>query len=398
MARPLAGVRIADFSHVIAGPLATHFLCLLGAEVIKVEPPTGDVLRNYTQRRELRGMAEAFIGANAGKKSVVLDLKTEAGLEAAARLIDTADILVENFRPGVIDRLGLGYDTVRKTNPKLIFCSISGYGQSGPMRDYPAIDQIIQSVSGLMGLSGEQDGGPMRVGFPIVDTYSALLAAFAIQSAYLQRVRDPEGRGQHIDMSMLDASLVMMASVVNPLMIPDTEPRRTGNRGFSLAPTADTFDTLKDPITIGAVQQSQYERLCTALERPDLLSDPRFIDGDSRMANDRALQAELAKTLATRTALEWEVILSRAGVPAGAVRPIREVLELEQLQGRDLIAEIDVPNQAVERTTVLNAGFRFAHDGPQVGGPPPLLGEHTEAILRELGLEMPRDVEAPTSA
>src|SRR5690606_5589699 len=153
---------------------------------------TGDVLRNYTQRRELRGMSEAFIGANAGKKSIVLDLKSDVGREAASRLIESSDILVENFRPGVIDRLGLGYETVRKTNPGLIFCSISGYGQSGPMRDYPAIDQIIHSVCGLMGLSGEPDGGPMRVGFPIVDTYSALLAAFAIQSAYVQRLRDPE--------------------------------------------------------------------------------------------------------------------------------------------------------------------------------------------------------------
>jgi CoA:oxalate CoA-transferase len=386
LAKPLAGVRIADFSHVIAGPLATHFLCLLGAEVIKVEPPTGDVLRNYTQRKELRGMAEPFIGANAGKKSIVLDLKSDFGREAALALIASSDILVENFRPGVIDRLGLGYAAASALNPSLIFCSISGYGQSGPMRDYPAIDQIIQSVSGLMGLSGEADSGPMRVGFPIVDTYSALLAAFAIQSAYIQRERDPEKRGQNIDMSMLDASLVMMASVINPLVISGTEPKRTGNRGFSLAPTADTFETLEDGITIGAVQQNQYERLCTALERPDLLSDPRFADADARMAHDVELQAELARTLATRTALEWEALLSEAGVPAGAVRPLRSVLDLPQLQGRDLRVEVDVPNAAVGRTSILNAGFRFAHDGPGVSGPPPLLGEHTAEILAELGL------------
>lgn len=386
MAQPLAGVRIADFSHVIAGPLATHFLCLLGAEVIKVEPPTGDVLRNYTQRKELRGMAEPFIGANAGKKSIVLDLKSDFGREAARALIASSDIMVENFRPGVIDRLGLGYDSVSKLNPGLIFCSISGYGQDGPMRDYPAIDQIIQSVSGLMGLSGEEDSVPMRVGFPIVDTYSALLAAFAIQSAYVQRERDPARRGQNIDMSMLDASLVMMASVINPLVISGTEPKRTGNRGFSLAPTADTFDTLEDSITIGAVQQNQYERLCTALERPDLLTDPRFANGETRMDHDVELQAELGKTLATKTALEWEAILSEAGVPAGAVRPLSAVLDLPQLQGRDLRIEVDVPNAAVGRTSILNAGFRFAHDGPGVSGPPPLLGEHTAEILAEFGL------------
>jgi CoA:oxalate CoA-transferase len=386
VAKPLAGVRIADFSHVIAGPLATHFLCLLGAEVIKVEPPTGDVLRNYTQRKELRGMAEAFIGANAGKKSIVLDLKSTEGQEAARRLISTSDIMVENFRPGVIDRLGLGYESLKQDNPGLIYCSISGYGQSGPMRDYPAIDQIIQSVSGLMGLSGEPDAGPMRVGFPIVDTYSALLAAFAMQSAYIQKLRDPEGRGQFIDMSMLDASLVMMASVINPMMISGTEPQRTGNRGFSLAPTADTFPTKENAITIGAVQQNQYERLCAALERPDLLEDQRFADPDSRMANDAALQVELTKSFATRTAAEWEVVLAEAGVPAGAVRPIRDVLDLPQLEGRNLTVEVDVPSSAVPRAMILNAGFLFEHDGPAVAGPPPRLGEHTELVLRELGL------------
>jgi CoA:oxalate CoA-transferase len=381
LAQPLAGVRIADFSHVIAGPLATHFLCLLGAEVIKVEPPTGDVLRNYTQRKELRGMAEPFIGANAGKKSIILDLKSESGKEAARKLIATSDILVENFRPGVIDRLGLGYETLKAENPSLIFCSISGYGQSGPMRDYPAIDQIIQSVSGLMGLSGEPDSGPMRVGFPIVDTYSALLAAFAIQSAYIQRERDPDRKGQYIDMSMLDASIVMMASVFNPLMISDQEPRRTGNRGFSLAPTADTFETADGAITIGAVQQNQYERLCSALEREDLLHDPRFASPEARMAHDTELQSELAKSFAGRPALEWEAILSEAGVPAGAVR---EVLELPQLEGRGLLLEIDVPHPTVTKATILNAGFCFAHDGPGVTSPAPKLGEHTQEILDEI--------------
>lgn len=254
------------------------------------------------------------------------------------------------------------------------------------MRDYPAIDQIIQSVSGLMGLSGEPDSGPMRIGFPVVDTYSALLAAFAIQAAYIQRERDPERRGQYIDMSMLDASLVMMASVVNPLVISNIEPKRTGNRGFSLAPTADTFETAENAITIGAVQQYQYERLCAALGRPDLLSDPRFADPDSRMAHDRELQAELAKTFMTKTALEWEAILSEAGVPAGAVRPVREVLKLPQLEGRNLMLEVEVPNPAISRATILNAGFRFAHDGPGVSAPPPLPGEHTDEILSELGL------------
>lgn len=384
--QPLAGVRVADFSHVVAGPLATQFLRLLGAEVIKVEPPGGDVLRNYTQRRELRGMAEPFISSNAGKKSIVLDLKTGFGREAARRLVATSDIMVENFRPGVIDRLGLGYQTLRKDNLGLVFCSVSGFGQNGPLRDHPAIDQIIQSVSGLMTLSGEPGSGPMRVGFPIIDTYSALLTAFAIQSAYLQRVRDPEGRGQYVDVSMLDASLVMMASVVAPLLISGIRPQRTGNRGFSRAPTADTFETADAPITLGVVQQVQYERLCNAIERPDLLSDPRFADPDARMENDEALQEELRKVFRTRPGAEWERLLSAAGVPAGLVRTVEEALDHQQVEDRGLKLDIPVPHPAIGRATILNAGFRFGHDGPGVDAPPPRLGEHTDEILRALGL------------
>ncbi|MEQ9812806.1 MAG: CoA transferase [Azospirillaceae bacterium] len=389
MAQPLAGVRVADFSHVVAGPLATHFLRLLGAEVVKVEPPGGDVLRDYTRRDELRGMAEPFISMNAGKKSVVLDLKTDFGRQAARALVARADIVVENFRPGVAERLGVGYEELKAASPGLIYCAMSGFGQSGPMRDYPAIDHIIQRVSGLMCLSGEPDTGPMRVGFPIVDTYSALLAAFAILSAYIQRQRDPERRGQYVDLSMLDASLVMMSSVIAPLVISGEAPRRTGNRGFSLAPTADTFETADAPLTIGAVQQNQYERLVGVLERPDLLADPRFATPAARMANDEALQHELTQSFRSRSAAEWERRLSAAGVPAGVVREVEDAFASDQVEGRGLKLEIPVPVAAVGKATILNAGFRFAHDGPGLDAPPPALGQHTEEVLAELGLASP---------
>lgn len=397
MSQPLEGIRVADFSHVVAGPLATHFLRLLGAEVIKVEPPSGDVLRNYTQRRELRGMAEPFISSNAGKKSVVLDLKSEFGVNAARKLIATSDVVVENFRPGVIARLGLGYETVRTDNSSLIFCSVSGFGQNGPLRDYPAIDQIIQSVSGLMNLSGEPDSGPMRIGFPIVDTYSALLTAFAILSALIQRERDPEKRGQYIDVSMLDASLVLMSAVVSPLLISGTRPERTGNRGFSRAPTADTFDTADDPMTIGVVQQNQFERLCQAIGRPDLLDDPRYREPDSRLANDQALQSELRTIFKTRSAGEWESLLTDAGVPAGRVRNVEDILDHEQFDGRGLKLDIPTPNSAVETATILNAGFQFAHDGPGLDEPPPALGEHTAEVLASLGLLREQNAERATA-
>ncbi|WP_010140698.1 CaiB/BaiF CoA transferase family protein [Oceanicola sp. S124] len=394
MTKPLEGIRIADFSHVIAGPLATQFLCQLGAEVIKIEPPQGDALRYYTQRAELRGMAEPFISTNAGKKSVVLDLKSEAGQAAAQAIVDRADVLVENFRPGVIKRLGLDAETQQARNPGLIHCSISGYGQQGPMRDFPAIDQIIQSVSGLMGLTGyDEGGGPLRVGFPIVDTYSALLSAFAILAAITQRERDPQNRGQVIDVAMLDAALVMMSSVVTPWMISGIAPERTGNRGFSRAPTADTFETADDPITLGVVQQYQYERLCEAMNRPDLLSDPRFATPDARLDNDTALQDQLTATFRTRGAADWEATLNAAGIPAGIVRSLPQAMDLDQLASRDLFDEVQVPGDAFagRSAQVLRSGFRFDHDGPEVAGPPPTLGQHTDEVLASLGLAPPKE-------
>ncbi|MBV0911947.1 CaiB/BaiF CoA transferase family protein [Anianabacter salinae] len=378
MAKPLDGIRIADFSHVIAGPLATQFLNLLGAEVIKVEPPAGDPMRYYTRDPGRRGMAEPFVGANAGKKSVVLDLKTDTGRAAARDLVATADVVVENFRPGVADRLGLGPATLSAAHPSLICCSVSGFGQDGPLRDFPAIDQVIQSVSGLMLLSGHEGEAAERIGFPVVDTYSALLSAFAILSAVLQRERDPARRGQVIDVSMLDATMVMMSSVVVPMLLSGQEPVRAGNRGFSGAPTADTFPTADGEITIGAVQQVQVARLFRTLGCAELLEDARFATPDARLSHDAALRPLLVERFADRTAAEWEADLAAAGVPAGKVRPLNEAIEMEQLQGRDLFQ--DLP----DGSRVLNAGFRFGRDGPGVASLAPELGADTEAVLASL--------------
>ena len=378
MAKPLEGIRIADFSHVIAGPLATQFLNLLGAEVIKVEPPAGDPMRFYTRDPARRGMAEPFVGANAGKKSIVLDLKSDEGLSAARALVASADVVVENFRPGVAERLGLGAETLTGAHPSLIYCSVSGFGQDGPLRDFPAIDQVIQSVSGLMLLSGHEGEAAERVGFPIVDTYSALLSAFAILSAVLQRERDPARRGQVIDVSMLDATMVMMSSVVVPLMMSGQTPVRAGNRGFSGAPTADTFPTAEGEITIGAVQQVQVERLFRVLGCMSLLDDARFATPEGRMTHDTELRALLVARFGERTASEWEADLAAAGVPAGKVRPLGEAMEMEQLRDRDLFLDLD------DGSRVLNAGFRFLRDGPGVSAPAPSLGADTEEVLSAL--------------
>ncbi len=384
MAKPLAGVRVADFSHVIAGPLATQFLCLLGADVIKVEPPSGDAMRYYTRKPEFHGMAEPFVGANAGKKSVLLDLKTDAGRAAARAIVESCDICVENFRPGVAARLGLGAEELTAAKPDLIYCSVSGFGQTGPMREYPAIDQVVQSISGLMTLSGEAGDEPMRIGFPIVDTYSALLTAFAILAAYIQRQADPKRRGQVIDVSMLDATMVMMSSVIGAKLISGQPHMRHGNRGFSGAPTADTFKTAEGDITLGAVQQTQVERLFTVLGCGDLLKDERFATPDARMTNDAALQEALAPYFERYSALELEARLSRAGVPAGKVRSVDEALNLEQLEGRELFLDLPPTGPGQPSPRILNAGFRFAYDGPGTNAPAPTLGEHTNEVLAGL--------------
>jgi len=378
MQQPLKGLRVVDFTHVVAGPLCTHFLRLLGAEVIKVESPKGDPLRNYSLVPAERGMAPAFMGINAGKQSVVLDLKSDDGRAAARDLIAASDILVENFRPGVLERLGFGFEEAKRLSPGIIYCSVSGFGLDSPLRDHPAIDQIVQSLSGLMMVSGEPDDGPMRVGIPIVDTFSGLLAAYAVLGAVIQRERFG-GEGQMVDVAMLDATLVMMLSIVNPLLINGTKFTRTGNLGFSRAPTADTFPTADGFITVGAVQQVQVQRLFAALGVASLLDDARFADGDARIANAAALRADLEKAFAAKPARDWAGILARAGVPAGEVCSVEDVLARGWIDNRDLKMRIAAPDGG--ETEILNAGFRYASGGPGLEGAPPPLGADTQAVL-----------------
>ncbi len=386
MPKPLSGIRVVDFSHVMAGPFATNFLSLLGAEVIKIEPRHGDLFRNYDGDPRYGGMSPAFIAVNAGKKSVVLDLKSPDDQETARKLLATADVVVENFRPGVMRRFGLGYETVRQLSPNLIYCSISGYGQQGPMRDYPAIDNVVQATGGMMGVSGEPDGPPVRVGVPAVDTYAGTLAAVAILSALLQRERF--GGGQYIDVSMLDASLVFLTASAINYLVKGEVPLRTGNTGFSAQPTAGMFRCGDgELISLGVVQQNQYESLCQHLERPDLISDPRFIDVRGRRTHAQALTVLLANIFMSRPAVEWETRLSMAGVPCGMVRDIGSTCDLPQLDGRNLKLPIHIPGLPErEDVHVLNAGFMFGHDGPGVTAPPPRLGEHTAEVLTSLGL------------
>jgi CoA:oxalate CoA-transferase len=386
--QPLEGIRIADFTHIMAGPYATHLLRLLGAEVIKVESPgRGDAMRNYGSDRAYDGMAPAFIAVNAGKKSLSLDLKHAASVEAARRLIARSDVVVENFRPGVMARLGLGYEEARALKPDIVYCSVSGYGQSGPLRDWPAIDNIVQATSGMMSLGGEPGDPPMRIGFPVVDTLTGQTAAFAILAALLRRQRG--GQGEYIDVAMMDASLAFMASAVVPFLVTGRPMERTGNTGYSGQPTAALFEAADGSlISLGVVQQSQFEALARVLGHEEWLIDPRFPTPDLRRANTSALQALLSAVLRQRPAAVWEHLLSSAGVPCGMVRDVAQASALPHLQQRGIKIPLKVPGLPVSSDVeILNAGFLFKNDGPTVNEPPPVQGQHTEELLRWLGFD-----------
>jgi CoA:oxalate CoA-transferase len=387
MPQPLAGYRVADFSHVMAGPFCSHFLRLLGAEVIKVENLGGDPMRNYGPFRRWDGMAPAFVAANVGKKSIAVNLKQPDGAELARRLIASCDVVLENFRPGVMQRLGLGYETCRGLRPALVYCSISGYGQSGPQRDYPAIDNIVQATSGMMASNGDEGDPPSRVGWPAVDTYTGTLAALSVLAALLQR--DRFGSGQYIDVSMLDASLVMLTSLATPYLVAGQQLPRTGNTGYSGAPTAALFTT-KDGsrIALGVVQDNQFTALCRAVGLPELLAEPRFatIVARVRPENARDLTARLTSVFATRGGAEWERVLNAAGAPCGLVRDVASACESVRDNGRNLLEPVDVqlPSGEQTRGEYLNAGFVFATDGPGGATRVPALGEHTRDVLGAL--------------
>jgi crotonobetainyl-CoA:carnitine CoA-transferase CaiB-like acyl-CoA transferase len=384
--RPLEGIRIADFSHVMAGPYATHLLRLLGAEVVKIEPPRqGDAMRNYGADRRYDGMAPAFIGVNAGKKSIALDLKDPEQKEIARQIVARSDVLVENFRPGVMARLELDYAAARRLRSDIVYCSVSGYGQTGPLRDWPAIDNIVQATSGMMSLGGEPGDPPMRVGFPVVDTLTGQTAAFAILSALFQRERT--GKGDFIDVAMFDASLAFMASAIVPYLVTGKALERTGNTGYSGQPTSALFPARDGRlISLGVVQQHQFVILAKLLEREDWLDDARFADPDLRRTNGAAMQEELTHELARRDAAEWEQLMSAAGIPCGMVREVSEAADLAATAGRNCTRRLHIdglPDRA--DIDILGLGFQSAATGVEALEAPPRLNQHRDEILEWLG-------------
>ena len=381
----LDGIRVLDLTNVLAGPFCAYQLGLLGAEVIKLEiPHTGDLARQLGADPSLNTalMGASFLAQNGGKKSVTLNLKSDDGKEILRRLVPTADVLIENFRPGVMTRLGLGYEALRKLKPSLVYCAISGYGQEGPMKDAPAYDQIIQGLSGVMSITGDDSNTPLRVGYPIADTLGGITAAFAVASALVRRLNT--GQGAFIDVSMLDCTLVTMGWVVSNYLIAGHEPRPIGNSNFTAAPSG-TFKTRDGLLNIAANKQEQFEALAEAIGRPELIRDSRFGEREARKDNRAVLTVEIEKALMARPAAEWEAVLNKAGIPAGRVATVPEALRNPQVRHREILQTFaDVPGLDRE-VTLTRAGFKLSDANPVVASPPPRLGEHTDAVLTELG-------------
>jgi CoA:oxalate CoA-transferase len=385
MAGLLAGVRVLDLTNVLAGPFCCYQLAQLSAEVIKVEAPgTGDLARQLGADPELnrRGMGASFLAQNAGKQSIVLDLKHRKGHEAFMRLAATADVVVENFRPGVMDRLGLGYDRLKAIKRDIVFCAISGFGQDGPLKFNPAYDQIIQGLSGVMSVTGDAQSAPLRVGYPVADTMGGITAAYAIAAALFRRERS--GEGEFIDVSMLEASVVAMGWVVSNWLIAGVRPEPLGNENMTASPSG-TFRAGHGLLNIAANQQQQFEALCRLIERPGLASDPRFAGREDRKKNRFELRDEIEKALTTRSAAQWSALMNEAGVPAGEVLDVPQVLEHPQIVERGLLRTFEQVPQVGRAVSVVRSGFRLKSGDPAPASPPPALGADTNRLLVEIG-------------
>jgi formyl-CoA transferase len=383
-AAPLAGVRVLDLTNVLAGPFACHQLAHLGAEVIKVEAVgRGDLARNLGADPDLseKGMGISFLAQNAGKRSLTLNLKDPRGKAALRRLVATADVLVENFRPGVMDRLGLGHAALKSENPRLIYCAISGFGQNGPWADRPAYDQIVQGTSGVMSITGDAESAPLRVGYPLADTVGGLTAAMAICAAL-----NAEERGAFIDVSMLEAVLATMGWVVSNWLVGGVAPAPQGNENPTSAPSG-TFQCADAPINIAANKDEQWQALARHLGREDLLEAPAFATREDRKKNRFRLKAEIETVLTTRPARDWARDLNAIGVPAGAVMGVPEILSHPQVAGRDFLARFQDAPGVGRPVDLVRVGAMIDGRRPAVATPPPALGADTRDILGELGYD-----------
>lgn len=382
-AKPLDGIRVLDLTNVLAGPFCCHQIAHMGAEVIKVEAVgRGDLARQLGADPELntKGMGVSFLAQNAGKKSVTLNLKDPEGVALFHKLLATADVLVENFRPGVMDRLGLGYAALKTVRPELIYCAISGFGQDGPWKHRPAYDQIIQGAAGVMAITGDAKSAPLRVGYPVADTVGGLTAAFAIASAL-----NAQPRGTFIDVSMLESVLATMGWAVSNHLIAGVDPAPQGNENMTSAPSG-AFAAEDGLLNIAANKDEQWVLLTDHLGLAELRDRPDYATPEARKRNRLALKAELEDVLRTRPARAWAKELNAIGVPAGAVLSVPEVLSMPQVAERGFLKSYDEVPGVDRDIAVVTTGVKLDGAAPSVPHPPPQLGQDNAAIWGDLGV------------
>jgi CoA:oxalate CoA-transferase len=379
----LDDIRVLDLTNVLAGPFATLHLALAGADVIKIENPDGgDLARKLGNVPALNQslMGTSFLAQNANKRSLTLNLKLDEARDIFRALAKTADVIVENFRPGVMDRLGLSYASLRASNPRLIYCAISGFGQDGPDAFKPAYDQIIQGLSGVMDVNGDERLHPLRCGFPVCDTIGGINAAFAIMGALYHR--EHTGEGQFIDVAMLDSVMPHMAWVAANLLIGGQQPVPMGNDNFTAAPSG-TFLTQDGCVNIAANQQEQWESVCDVLGVPELKTDERFQKRDIRKANRRQLTPLLEARLTQQPTAYWVEALNKKGVPSGDILSLEAALNAPQIAHRGTLQDVATPGVGTIRLFGLTA--KFEKTPGAIESPPPRLSEHTDQILESIG-------------
>ncbi len=384
--QPLEDIRVLDLSRALAGPFCTMMLGDLGADVIKVERPDGgDDSRGWgppfvgKPYGPYPGESAYFIAANRNKRSVTVNLKSAEGQEIVRWLASASDVLVENFRTGALARVGLGYDELRALNPRLVYCSVSGYGRTGPYADRPGYDFIIQAEGGLMGIIGPEDGPPYRVGVPIIDITAGMFAATAILAAL--RARDQTGKGQLVDVSLLDTVAALLTNVASNYLVGGMEPRRLGNAHPNIAPY-EAFRARDRWFALAAANERQWATLCDVLGRPELKDDPRFITNVERVANRPALLEVLNEAFAAHDANEWLAELRQAGLPCGPINTIADVFEHPQAEARGLALESEHASAGPVRFP--GFPYKLSRTPAEVRQPPPLLGQHTAQVLTEL--------------
>jgi crotonobetainyl-CoA:carnitine CoA-transferase CaiB-like acyl-CoA transferase len=379
--RPYEGIKIIDITHVLAGPFAAYQLGLLGADVIKVEHPT-----DYDQSRDSGGdralnkqqMGTGYLTQASNKRAITLNLKHEKGREILKKLVKDADVLVENWRSGAFPALGLGWNDLRPLNPRLIYCSMTAFGQEGPRGVQTAYDQLIQATSGMMAMTGTPDVNPIKTGAPVIDYATGTMCAFAISAALFQRERT--GRGQYIDSAMLDVSLMLMGSHITSYLRTGHEPKPKGNRMDRAS--SQLYEAKDAPLMIAAGNRGQHERLFRAVGRPDIAAQSSH---DEREDLYEKQTEELQKIIEQRTADEWEQYLQESHVPAGRVRRLSESLTDPQLKTRGVLHRHEKIEGVEGPVTVPLAAFKFADGGPSIETPPPRLGQHTDEVLASLG-------------